>query len=237
MPEPERFFFVHLNRTGGTALLRRLRAQFPPEAIYPGPGDGEPPTSTLSVEHFFERWDTRGSEIRLVAAHFPMAAIDRLGVPFRTFTVLRDPVDRTISNLGHFRQVTPEAQGRSLETIYADPLRFDVVHNHMVKMFSLTPAEMTNGMLSEVTFTPERLQRAKDRLAGIDVIGLQSDFAAFCAALEARFGWTLGPEAFMNRTLEAIDASDAFRAQIARDNADDVELYRFGRALVAQPRR
>jgi hypothetical protein len=237
VPEPERFFFVHLNRTGGTALLRRLRAQFPPEAIYPGPGDGEPPTSTISVDHFLERWATRGSEIRLVAAHFPMAVTDRVGVAFRTFTLLRDPVERTISNLGHYRQVTPEAQGRSLEAIYAEPLRFDVVHNHMVKMFSLTPAEMTNGMLTSVTFTPERLQRAKDRLAGVDVIGLQSGFAAFCAELEARFGWTLGPDGFMNRTLEAIEVSDAFRAQIARDNADDVELYRFGCELLAQRRR
>ncbi len=149
-------------------------------------------------------------------------------MPFRTFTLLRDPVERTISNLGHYRQVTPEAAGRSLEAIYAEPLRFDVVHNHMVKMFSLTPAEVTNGMLSEVSFTPERLQRAKDRLAGVDVIGVQSEFAAFCAALEARFGWTLGPDGFMNRTLEAVETSDAFRAQIARDNADDVALYRFG---------
>ena len=84
-----------------------------------------------------------------------------------------------------------------------------------------------------MTFTPERLQRAKDRLAEIDVIGLQSGFAAFCASLEARFGWTLGPDGFMNRTLEPIEASDAFRAQIARDNADDVELYRFGCELLA----
>ena len=37
MTPPRRYFFVHLQKTGGTALFRRLRHHFGVEAVYPRP--------------------------------------------------------------------------------------------------------------------------------------------------------------------------------------------------------
>jgi hypothetical protein len=103
----------------------------------------------------------------------------------------------------------------------------------MVKMFSLTREEMTDGALTRVDFTEERLERAKQRLAGIDALGLQEHFEEFCGDLSHRFGWSLDTPRRMNIT-EPCEVSDAFRERIAEDNAMDVELYRFAQRLYEQ---
>lgn len=227
-----RFFFVHLQKTAGTALWRRLHQQFEPRELYPGPGDGSPPDAVLSVGHLEQRWRVRGEEIRVVTGHFPLCTAEILGDAFVTLTLLRDPVERTLSFLRHHRERTPEVAEAPLEELYADPVRFELVHNHMVKMLSLTPAEMTDGALTHVEFGPERLVRARSRLLEVDVVGLQERFDDFCTELTRRFGWDLGPPVRMNRTTP-VEVSDAFRARIADDNALDLELYRFARDLTS----
>ena len=103
----------------------------------------------ISVDHLLERWRTYRDVIRVVTGHFPLCTVDLLRDSFTTLTVLRDPVERTLSYLRHHRELTPDDSERSLEAIYADPFRFHgLIHNHMVKMFSLTTAESVRLRLS-----------------------------------------------------------------------------------------
>ena len=230
----ERFFFMHLQKTAGTALWRRLKHQFDESSVYPGPGDGELPEAVLSVEHLVERWRARRDGIRIVTGHFPLCTVELLDAQFTTLTLLRDPVERTLSFLRHYRETTPEACDRSLDEIYGDPIRSELVNNHMVKMFSLTVEEMDEGALTRVDFTGARLVRAKERLSEMDVVGFQERFEGFCAELTSRFSWDLGPSIFMNRTQPA-PASRELRARIAQENALDIELYEFARGLYGRP--
>jgi hypothetical protein len=225
-----RYFFLHLQKTAGTALWQRLNEEFTAEQVYPGPGDGSPPESTISVPHLRERWAARGDEIMLVAGHFPLCTTELLGGGFTTFTILRDPVERVLSGLRHHRQLTPSAVDTPLEELYEDPIRRELLRNHMVKMLSLETHEMTDGAMSPVSFTPARLDAAKAALARIDVVGTQNRFDEFCNELERRFGWNLGSARFANRT-RAIAVDDSFRARLADDNADDIELYRHSLTL------
>jgi hypothetical protein len=232
--EPDRFFFVHLQKTAGTTLQRRLRAAFDEVATYPGPGDGVAPDAVLLVEHLVARFAARRHEIRLVTGHFPLATVELLDAPFRTFTVLRDPVERTLSYLRHHRTLVPDDAERPLEDIYEDRFRFEgLIHNHQVKMLALRPHEMAAGAMTVVRFTDDHLARALDALAGMDVIGVQEGFEAFCTALGARFGWDLGEPQFSNRT-RPVPVDDAFRRRIAADNALDVELHRRAGELIAR---
>ena len=230
MTEPERFFFMHLQKTAGTALWRRLQRQFAPDAMYPGPGDGSPPETVLSVDHLLERWSRRRDDIRIVTGHFPLCTVDLLDGQFRTLTLLREPVERTLSYLRHHRATTPEDADRPFDEIYEDPIRFELVHNHMVKMLSLGAPEMSDGMLTPVEFDRDRLARAQSALDRIDVVGFQEDFEAFCAELTHRFGWDLGDPVFMNRT-EPVEVQAGFRARIELDNVLDVELYEYARSV------
>ena len=68
-------------------------------------------------------------------------------------------------------------------------------------------------------------------LDAMDVVGLQQDLPAFYRALERRFGWSLGDVLRVNTT-EASPPVDAFVERIRRDNALDLELYRYAVDLV-----
>ena len=234
---PQRFFFVHVQKTAGTTLLIRLGETFAPEQIFPDETDGEMwgNMPQINVDNLVERWPARREQVKVVVGHFPACTAELLGDPFTTFTVLREPVERTLSYLRHHRKVTPEDHDKSLEEIYEDPLRMErLVHNHMVKMFALTVDDMTAWLMTPVDFTPEHLERAKRRLASIDAVGLQEDFETFCRELEDRFGWDLGPAVIANDTPHGDPVSEAFRRRIAEDNHYDVELYEFARELVAE---
>ena len=188
--------------------------------------------SVLSVDHLQARLAARGDKIRVITGHYPLCVRELVGDP-TTLTVLRDPVERTLSYLRHHRDTTPADTDLSLEEIYEDPFRFStMIHNYMVKMFSLTPGEMSDGLLTVVDFDEERLERAKNQLATIDAVGLQEDFDAFGRRLQEQFGWNLGPKRHLNRS-EETPVSQAFRKRIATDNADDIALYRFAQDLVS----
>lgn len=223
-PRPPRYFFMHLQKTAGTALWRRLQQQFDPVALYPGPGDGQPPATVLSVEGLLDRWAARRDEIRVVTGHFPMCTVELLDAPFTTMTVLRDPVERTLSTLRDLQQRSSELRGMPLERIFDDPVRAPLLRNHMVRMLGLTRDEMVDGALTPLDVTRAHLQQARDRLDATDVVGFQEEFERFCSELTDRFGWDLGPPVLMNRSTP-VAVSDQLRARVADANALDIELY------------
>lgn len=230
----ERFFFVHLQKTAGTSLLFRLRRQFARAQIYPLEADKGNVAAVISVDHLRERFAEHRDQLRVITGHFPLCVTELLDAPFTTLTLLREPVERTLSYLRHHREMTPGDRDRPLEAIYDDPFRFHgLIHNHMVKMYSLSRDEMTDGALTHVDFTAARLARAKDRLAAVDHIGLQDDFEGFCEQLAGRYAWDLGEPTRVNRT-KPVDVPASFRRRIATDNSDDIELYEHGRSLVAE---
>jgi hypothetical protein len=237
--EQQRWFFVHVQKTGGTDLFTRIGGDpsiplehdrwFGDDAIYPNETDGDvfSVAPQLSVEQLLLRWKERRDEIRIVLGHFPLCTVELLDADFTTLTVLREPVERTLSYLRHHRKLTPGDRDKPLEEIYDDPFRFEaLLHNHMVKMFGLTTGEMTDGMLTKIEFTPDHLAQARKGLERIDVVGFQENFERFCRELQARYRWPLGVPFYANRT-DAFHVSQSFRARIAADNAMDVELYEF----------
>jgi hypothetical protein len=224
----QKFFFVHLQKTAGTTMFRRLKSHFGADAVYPMPQYQGDVAATLDVPLLVSRFAQHRDEIRLVAGHFPLCTTELLDADFMTFTLLREPVERTLSFLRHQRQVDARYHDTSLQDIYAQPmLRDGLVRNHMVRMLSLTADEMTDGALTQVVVDDARLERAQQNLVErIDVFGIQEEFEPFCDALVARFGWRLGPSHVANNTPPA-EAPDSLREQISADNAMDAKLYRF----------
>jgi hypothetical protein len=210
-----RYFFLHMQKTGGTALFQRLREHFGVEGVYPTPDDQGTPQAVLDVDFVAERVAAAGDRIRVVTGHLPLCTT----------------VERTLSFLRHQRKVDADSTDRPLEEIYEDgTLREGLIRDHMVRMLSLTVDEMVEGALTRVEVDDARLARALQALEGeVDLFGLQEHFEDFCAELSARYGWDLGQPRFANRTFEDIEVSDAFRARIADDNAADVALYEAAR--------
>lgn len=232
--EPQRYFFVHMLKTGGTAMFLRLREQYGEAAVYPNATDGDVMTVApqFVTATLLERWPVRGPDIRVMIGHLPLCTTELLGVPFTTLTMLREPVARTLSFLQFHRKLIPADADLSLEQIYDDHVRFDsLIHNHMVKMLSLTPDEMTADMLTPVEFTPARLARAKANLEAMDAVGTQDHLEDFCDAIDAAFGWHTAKHV-KHKGAGKPKVSRSLRKRIARDNADDIELYDYAVELI-----
>jgi hypothetical protein len=230
--------FVHLQKTGGTALFQRLREHFGARGVYPTPDEKGDVRAVTDLDFLVERLRVHGDEVRVVTGHFPLCTTDLLGGGFATFTVLRDPVERTLSLLRRRQNAEERFHGRDLEDIYSDPSLHDIIRNHMVKMLSLTVDEVTSApLVMPVEFDPQRLERAKSNLCErIDLFGLQEHFDDLCADLSSQFEWDLGEPRFANRTQTA-PVSDALRERIAADNEIDCEFYDFARQLWEERRR
>jgi hypothetical protein len=249
-PDQEpRFFFAHVQKAAGTSLVVRLRREFSRERIYPDSSDVAAATDsgtglprlgpTLLVSHLLDRYQARRDEIRVVTGHFPLRTTELLSDRFTTITILRDPVERTLSALRHHQVRTPADRDCALEELYEDPIRFHgLIHNHMIKMFSLSPDEILggDGVMARVdSFTIERLEEAKRRLGSVDVLGLHDELDELCGELADRFRWSLGQGVHANRT-DPVRVPASFRARIAADNQMDVELYEHARDLWAARR-
>src|SRR5690606_24333717 len=92
-----RWFFVHMHKTAGTTLYYRLRDAFPGGAVYPTRDEQRAWKASLDVEVLLRQFVARQHELRIVTGHFPLCTTELLGVPFSTITVLREPVERTLS--------------------------------------------------------------------------------------------------------------------------------------------
>jgi hypothetical protein len=240
-PPPRRYVVAHMQKTAGTTLRDRLRATFPEEQIYPNGTDGpDARVAVISVKHLRERWAARGDQIRLLTGHFPVRTVELLDAPFVTMTVLRHPVERTLSFLRH--QAERRQRGATEDTplveIYEDEFRFrHMIQNHMTRTLSLSPDEMRahDGVLTPVPYTTERLEAAKEALARLDLFGLQDHFDDFCDELAGRYGLDVaGP--LRTNTTEPVDVPDGFVDRIADDNALDMQLYDFASTLYRQRR-
>jgi len=245
MAEPERYFFCHLQKTGGTSLQMALRKQHGPTHVYPLPRDRKDVRSQVDVDFLREVWARDRGRIRVVTGHFPLCTTELLGVPFRTFAVLREPVARTLSFLRHRIRLEPELAGTPLPALYGQPrMLHALIENHMVKMLSLTTDEMDAGAMTMTEFDEGHLERACAALDRMDVVGLQSDLPGFYRALEDRFGWDLDEPIRANVTAGSPErdgaagddpaVDEAFVNRIRRDSALDVRLYEYAVDLVAR---
>jgi hypothetical protein len=237
MDEPQRYFFMHIPKTAGMALYQRLIHHHGEDAVYPQPFDRGRPGAYMNVDYLVDRFRAH-PEIRVIAGHFPLCLEDVLGVRLKTFTVLRDPVERALSMLRQHQQQDEEFRKASLDDVYSDPvLLHGLIHNYTVKVLTMTVAEMQNGVMTMVPYDDERLDRAKHNLQHrIEAFGLQEEFDDFCGQLARRFEWDLGAEATYSNRTSPLDVSDELREQIAHDNALDAQLLGFAKELLEQRR-
>ena len=98
--------------------------------------------------------------------HYPYVASQLLGVEPVTFTIVRDPVERTISYLKHCKRYHDQHRELSLEEIYGDPFYFPCfIHNHETKIFAMTDEDRLESYMDVIDIDDRRLAIAKENLA------------------------------------------------------------------------
>jgi hypothetical protein len=228
------FFFVHLMRTGGMTFLHHLRQNFAADEVYPDRDRDFPDGDLLEhlqLSHLLALPPERRERIRVYAGHLPYVSIEMLEVHPVTFTLLRDPVERTISLLRLLQQ--RRLRERTLEEIYDDPELFArVIHNHQTKMFSMTVEDEPESFRDIVAVDDARLALALANLERVDVVGLSERFDDFLDETHDRFDWQFQKTVRTNAAGNVAEVSTALRLRIAADNAYDLAFYETARDLV-----
>jgi hypothetical protein len=231
-------FFIHVMKTGGWTFATQMYDNLP-GAVFPDP-DLDPQASTdVLVDRLRRIPDERRQELRAYVGHFPYVATDVVPDDVYRITILRNPVDRTLSRLRHAAERNPQFADLTLEQIYDNVFQFRwFLHNHQAKIFSLTTGDAPPDKLSYQTYIDvdaERLERAKANLANVDLLGLTERFDEVLEEAGRRFGWTVDLDQRLTRTTDDGDPPpDHFVERIRQDNAADLEFYDYAVDLYNQ---
>lgn len=231
-------------KTAGTTFARHLQQQFPPAELYPSRGfDWELATDIepyISLPRLLAVSPERREQVRMYTGHFPYIAADLVEPGIRTLTILREPVDRTVSVLKHFKRREERFRSTPLEEIYEDlDISRSYVQDYQTKIFSFVAADEPHTVRRALEVDASRLLRAQENLARVEFVGLTENFAEFVESLRTQLGWWpdgVDSSDRANKSPESWSVSDDFRRRIADDNAYDVAFYRFARDLVEQRR-
>ena len=180
---PERILVVHIMKTAGTSLRRMLQEEYGPRRVYPGdphlkklPG-GCYPSAKAVLENFRAL-----PPHNVLVGHFTAALADQLPVPYRTATFLREPIQRSLSHLGHVSKLWGTTPAKLLDDSEFVSTRIaDFQTRALGADEACDPQEVSVG-------DDRMLGRAIRRLETMDFVGLTERFEDSCRIFDQRFG-------------------------------------------------
>lgn len=233
MADRDTFFFVHVMKTSGSSLVMYMRQNLSLERIFPVRSDGI--RAWITTGPLLAVAPERRAGLRGYSGHWPAFAADLVGAT-RTFTILRDPVERTISHLK--QQQRDHHPDWTLEQLYADEFTFAAfLDNLQTRVFAMRAEDGHDTFMAKLPLDASRLDMAKERLASLDVVGLCEDHPGAVRALQDTFGWDPPAKEWRVKVGHDVPVDGALRERIAEDMAWDRELYDFAAGLVAERSR
>jgi hypothetical protein len=249
---PGRLAFLHLPRTGGTAVQHRLESLL-----------GEEDVARIELPSDFPDHLAELRSRRVVVGHF-LYPVVRLVDGAELATVIREPVERSISAWEYLQWRTTHPDHEllvsrgitSLEQFLEDPDLVVHVRDNQTRLLGAEcdvegiAASLEKGQIDppeahrlaaaaeEASADGEMLNRAVGRLERMSVVGLTEELPDFVSRLERRLGLSgaselrpdnATPAATVALRAEAYDGG--IRDRLAELNRFDAQLYAFAREL------
>ncbi len=227
-PNAPTLIFLHIPKAGGTTLQTIIERNYAPGEVhrYQGPQD-------------FKKYSDRQKRgFKVVSGHFYYGLHKDIPQPTTYFTMLRDPIERVISNYFYVLR-TPEHH------LHAKVKAENMTLRQYVE--SKINPQLDNGQMrllcgeANIPFggcTAEMLAKAKQHLRNsFAVIGLVERFDDTLNLLARRFAWQKTDYAKANVTANRpqqsqIDAETL--AAVENCNVYDRELYHFAEAALTE---
>lgn len=176
---PEPVFLVHVMRTGGTSLREMLWAEFDQSEIYPNQTDIDGNTGRYPELQDAADYLASHQTPLLINGHYPYTLRDALPVETKVITVLRDPIDRSVSMMRRARRRVPRFANLSLMELLDDTgFRESSISDYQTKVFSIASIEETHGVNHALEMQPWRLEAALENLSNCAVVGWTDEMDA-----------------------------------------------------------
>ncbi|WP_199100147.1 Wzt carbohydrate-binding domain-containing protein [Dyella sp. ASV21] len=219
----------HLPRTGGTALREFFEHQV-------GESRVSKPITGMKLRDALLQWE----HAQVISGHFAALQGDRLPCDRYNITVLRNPLDRFLSD--HFFRKHNNV-GRVIHTSvqlsgfdeFIDQCQGQA--GHLVQLDMLSPLALQHS--SNPTLD-DQLQAAKRAIDTFDGVGVQEELDDFAHMLCAEFGWSIKAVPRSNATIQRItlDALNSRQRTLLDDLlAPEIELYEYALSRFRENRR
>ncbi|WP_267222257.1 Wzt carbohydrate-binding domain-containing protein [Dyella silvae] len=222
---------LHLPKTGGTALRRFFVDQLGEESV-------SPPLQGMMLEEALLQW----RDTAVISGHFIARQADIIPPERLAVTVLRDPVDRFLSEYFYNKfdvdNLLVDACQRAgdLET-YIEHLSQVPANAPMTQMEMLYPLGTTaQTRLS----TDEKFSASKIAIDQFALVGVQEEMEDFCSMLCAKFRWPLAWAEQLNvtsRRLQPSDLTTGQRRAIENLLEPEIALYSYAHSRFKRDRR
>ena len=228
-PANRSIIFVHLPKCGGTTLNRLIEWEYPPTRIF-------------SIDPSFFRWSYRRllrssprrlNRMQAIQGHMPFGIHRILPQQATYITVLREPVDRGISEYYYALSRVVHPEHRSIKRLSLDEyIRLTPYANVQTKLIAGEDPgyDFLSGECTEQT-----LRQAKANLEQhFSLIGLTERFEETLALARILFGWKIPNYADFNVTRgrpRKEEVPGEIRRVIEERYGFDAELYRFAAEL------
>jgi len=229
----KRVIFLHIPKTAGTTLHRIIERQYPPESTY-----------TFSQNHSYDDFqrlsDAQKAEIRMLRGHMIFGLHELMPGPSTYFTLLREPVERFISDYYYVRN-TPEhpyhdfvtSRDLSPEEFIESKVARIIADNGQTRSLSDEWWTLPFGECTE-----QVLDQAKKNLREhFAVVGLVERFDETLLMLRRAFGWQdiyYVRENVSARRPAKDELPQAILDLIAEQNWLDLQLYEYAQELFGE---
>lgn len=222
--QKESFFFIHVPKTAGTTFKRLIEGEFEQSKIFPNldivkRNNGLYPTIGQLLASDY------GSEsTKMFLGHFPFASKSLFVNEPKKLIILRDPVQRSISNIFHMKNNDKRLKGLSPEQIYT---RGKWSFQNLQVRY-LTDSKIASDMLftTDKSINRKMVNAAIENLKSCEFVGLSEEMERTVALANKMFGWSLKNPGIINKAKSSKEISEALKSRIEKDNQPEYLLYR-----------
>ena len=227
----QKILHFHLPKTGGTTLRHHLINQLGEHKVTPA-------LNGMRLTDALVEWD----QMEAISGHFSTRHGDRLPSDRFSFTILRDPVDRFLSDF-YFSKIDNSRRPLDGRTHaldldpYLDSLTDRERQGFPLQLEMLYPL----GTNSQCILTQsEKLSAALSALELFNSIAIIDELEDFTCMLDAKFHWPLKPTPWVNVTsyrpsLNDLSASQRNRLKLLLE--PEMELYKRAKDIFKKQRR
>jgi len=213
--------FEHIPKSGGSTVLKVLRRQYPGDRFF-----NTKNSSKEQIQHFRQMGSAQRAAYDLIAGHGAMELLPLIERPVVTVTMLRDPIDRFVSQVYYLRRKPTKKHADAVHGGLAD-----IARTKVGRLFGTKLVQRFSGIadIDEIMKDPQKaLLAAKEALGKFDIVGVLDRFDDTLLMTWEKMNWRGVPfyaraNIGTNRPRKPLSTEE--REAIAEASYLDLELY------------